>query len=415
MGAIVVSAGQAGKTCPYCRFPLKEGAAAEQCGACSTLHHAECWADGHGCSVLGCANANSFTPPVPTQPTVVVRAVEPPTPAGRRRWPLWAGIVAAVLVAGGIGAAVVVAVSGGSSDTTTREVTQPGGAPGSPGGTTSSSSDGLAAAKISPYLRKIDRRQQTVVVHIRRLRPGVRSFRGLRVAGGALGATISRVQGALDGIAAAGAEDRRVLGATRRALGLHTVYVDRLQAMPDLPRAFTTGQAAAIIAAADRTEDAYVQLGSTDASLPAVTMAAADHRHLLEVVPLPVPVGTSCHDRNGNTRPVSPPAGIPRVVPAYFASCDRQELCLVTNDFVKCSAVPSGNAVRLQAGVGVRPDTASAVDHGGYSMPEGTSFRTPNGQIECDSSSHGITCREKVSGHSFRIADLHMSLDGVPY
>jgi len=41
---------------------------------------------------------------------------------------------------------------------------------------------------------------------------------------------------------------------------------------------------------------------------------------------------------------------------------------------------------------------------------------TPSGEIECSSSSGGITCDELGGArHSFRIADLYVRLDGVPY
>jgi hypothetical protein len=56
MAEVVVSVGAAGKTCPYCRFPLKSGILAESCDACETVHHQECWQEGAGCAVFGCAN-----------------------------------------------------------------------------------------------------------------------------------------------------------------------------------------------------------------------------------------------------------------------------------------------------------------------------------------------------------------------
>lgn len=56
MTQIVVSVGAAGKTCPYCRFPLKSGITAESCDSCETVHHDECWEEGGGCAVFGCAN-----------------------------------------------------------------------------------------------------------------------------------------------------------------------------------------------------------------------------------------------------------------------------------------------------------------------------------------------------------------------
>ncbi len=57
MTKVVATAADAGRSCPYCRFPLKEGAAAERCDSCSSLHHEDCWRDGGGCAVLGCTGA----------------------------------------------------------------------------------------------------------------------------------------------------------------------------------------------------------------------------------------------------------------------------------------------------------------------------------------------------------------------
>jgi hypothetical protein len=61
MSDAVVGAPDAGRTCPYCRFALKQGVAACRCDACGALHHADCWADGGGCAVLGCAGAADAT------------------------------------------------------------------------------------------------------------------------------------------------------------------------------------------------------------------------------------------------------------------------------------------------------------------------------------------------------------------
>lgn len=49
----------AGRTCPYCRFPLKEGVRAVACASCNTLHHEECWQDGRGCAIFGCAGSHT--------------------------------------------------------------------------------------------------------------------------------------------------------------------------------------------------------------------------------------------------------------------------------------------------------------------------------------------------------------------
>ncbi|MEV4422669.1 RING finger protein, partial [Patulibacter sp. NPDC049589] len=48
-----------GRTCPYCRFPLKVGAEVDGCGECHAVHHADCWQEGGGCAVVGCAGAAS--------------------------------------------------------------------------------------------------------------------------------------------------------------------------------------------------------------------------------------------------------------------------------------------------------------------------------------------------------------------
>lgn len=52
----LVSKKEAGKSCPYCRFPLKLGSEAVQCDSCGALHHEDCWQDGRGCAVVGCSN-----------------------------------------------------------------------------------------------------------------------------------------------------------------------------------------------------------------------------------------------------------------------------------------------------------------------------------------------------------------------
>ncbi|HEX8206570.1 MAG TPA: RING finger protein, partial [Solirubrobacteraceae bacterium] len=49
------TAGDAGRSCPYCRFPLKEGAQVRDCPTCGAAHHDDCWSDNGGCSVVGCA------------------------------------------------------------------------------------------------------------------------------------------------------------------------------------------------------------------------------------------------------------------------------------------------------------------------------------------------------------------------
>lgn len=117
MSAFQVGPVDAGKTCPYCRFPLKEGTAAVRCdgpGSCGTVHHAECWADGGGCAVFGCVNAGAAPSPGPKTngPAKPQPPLPPPVP-GPSRPPRdrtrWAVLAVAVLVAvGGVAAAAIV-------------------------------------------------------------------------------------------------------------------------------------------------------------------------------------------------------------------------------------------------------------------------------------------------------------------
>jgi hypothetical protein len=74
---MTISSGEAGKTCPYCRFPLKQGAPGVCCDACGTIHHEECWEEAGGCVVVGCSGAGTTTP------TAAPRGVTSPDPRER--------------------------------------------------------------------------------------------------------------------------------------------------------------------------------------------------------------------------------------------------------------------------------------------------------------------------------------------
>ncbi len=123
-----------GRICPYCRFPLKEGAPIETCGACGTVHHHECWQDNAGCSVTGCVNgpANTtathvLTPATATQPATAATAPPPqppqkPPPPASRRYPTGAILTGAIVVAL-LGAGAAVALSSSSKNHNTPTVT----------------------------------------------------------------------------------------------------------------------------------------------------------------------------------------------------------------------------------------------------------------------------------------------------
>jgi hypothetical protein len=122
-----VSSVDAGRTCPYCRFPLKAGSVAERCDVCATVHHEECWHDGGGCSRFGCTNQGSVViapAPPPVDRTVVT---EPPVPSSGSSVPVrWivAGLIAALLLAGGVAAAIVAVSSGSKSTVVTVHTTE---------------------------------------------------------------------------------------------------------------------------------------------------------------------------------------------------------------------------------------------------------------------------------------------------
>jgi len=71
-----------GRSCPYCRFPLKEQDEITTCGVCGSAHHRDCWNDNQGCAVVACAGGPGGTahqvpiPAPPSQPSM------PPPPPG---------------------------------------------------------------------------------------------------------------------------------------------------------------------------------------------------------------------------------------------------------------------------------------------------------------------------------------------
>lgn len=139
----VVSAEETGRSCPYCRFPLKQGIEMTRCGVCAAPHHADCWSDNGGCAVVACPGgpqahtpAGTAPPPLPPPPVVPVTVQSPPPPpptpppptpvasaggSGPRRtgpWIVAGAIVLALALAGGA-FAVVISGTGGSSGTRT--------------------------------------------------------------------------------------------------------------------------------------------------------------------------------------------------------------------------------------------------------------------------------------------------------
>jgi len=80
--ARAATAQDAGRVCPYCRFALKPGAEVIECGGCHAPHHADCWSDNGGCSMMGCVGGPEAADPAasPTEVLAPTTAVVPPPP-----------------------------------------------------------------------------------------------------------------------------------------------------------------------------------------------------------------------------------------------------------------------------------------------------------------------------------------------
>jgi S1-C subfamily serine protease len=101
--------------------------------------------------------------------------------------------------------------------------------------------------------------------------------------------------------------------------------------------------------------------------------------------------------------------GVPSTYVGLFTSVDRLQRCNATPRWVYCTSGPSGRAVKLEVGKGVMDyGVRGSTDRGGPAMPEDTSFRTPGGKLECDSSSRGITCTDRTTGAYFILGDTRL-------
>ncbi len=53
-GGLLVAPTLQGKTCPYCRYPIKNKADIMVCPGCKLPHHRECWQENRGCTTFAC-------------------------------------------------------------------------------------------------------------------------------------------------------------------------------------------------------------------------------------------------------------------------------------------------------------------------------------------------------------------------
>ncbi|HZQ66259.1 MAG TPA: S1C family serine protease [Gaiellaceae bacterium] len=122
------------------------------------------------------------------------------------------------------------------------------------------------------------------------------------------------------------------------------------------------------------------------------------------------------HQPSPAPRPTpSPSVGVPVRYQGLFTSVDRLERCNATASYVYCSAGPSGRAVKLVVGDAAHDlGVHGSADRGGPSLPEGTSFTTPNGDLRCASSSRGIDCTDLTTGNGFVLGDYRLLLTNRP-
>jgi Prokaryotic RING finger family 1 len=130
------TAEMAGRSCPYCRFPLKEGTLVKQCGSCGSVHHNECWDENGGCAVTACEagpkqQATQVLPPSPppgAPPQPVHPSSSAPSSDTQRRVSAGLAVALAVVVLIlGAGVALAFTSGGGGHPSTiaSTPVTQP--------------------------------------------------------------------------------------------------------------------------------------------------------------------------------------------------------------------------------------------------------------------------------------------------
>jgi Prokaryotic RING finger family 1 len=359
---------EAGRPCPYCRFPLKVGVSAERCPSCGAVHHDECWLEGGGCAILGCASSGETGEASPPEARDAERAAPPQVDAAGRRGsrfgPLWLfGLILAALGVGAIIAALVLvrhdtarqSVSRVTVTTQVRAVTPP--TVTTPPSSPADASVGVPAVYRGRFT-SVDRLERCVATPRSVTCGAAPSAKVVRLAGG------------------------------------RAVYVGRRpfadEGGPSMPEgtSFTTpgeriscASSSRGITCKDRTSGSAFVIGDYDVRISNPRIGAVPAR---------------------------------RGYLGRVASVDRLQRCSVSASAVVCTSAPSGEGVRLVAGLGVtKLGHIGSTDEGGPAMAEGTSFATPSGSIRCESSRRGITCSDLTgSGESFTIGDWRIVTTG---
>jgi hypothetical protein len=290
---------ETGLSCPYCRFPLKEGASITACDVCRSPHHSECWRENHGCAVTACAGgpdatAERATPASVSQVTAVGPAapwgivrperpeqtapLPPATPRRRRRmvWLLVAAALVLVAVAGAGAALISRDHAKGTSSTGTLKLGTPVGP----------SPHARFMSQVGRQLRvELVPPQRVVTTQLRAIEGAGSPYAGLLSAAARLDRQVLKTQGWVTTLHPASAADRATLGDLGAALRAQDTYASSLAALSGDPAALTHRAVNATIADAVAAEDSYVRLSGAAPTLPTMPLAAADARRLSLLIP----------------------------------------------------------------------------------------------------------------------------------
>ena len=254
MAELIIDAGSAGKTCPYCRFPLKGGIAAVACDSCGTVHHPECWHEGEGCAVFGCRTSGIPSSPPIAEPQRVSAARPVPLPAfeteatpntARRPGRPVVAAVAATLLLGALGAAVVVSFAPFGAAT-----------PKTPPAIGPAPSEGDFNGHVAQAVQPLIGPQKRLSVVVAASQASAASFAALREAANTLQESLFRAQGAASVLVSLNAAQRAGVVALQKALSAQASYARSLAGLP-APSNFTPSQALFISARATAAQNAY--------------------------------------------------------------------------------------------------------------------------------------------------------------
>jgi hypothetical protein len=298
LAEVLAGAESAGKTCPYCRFPLKSGIRVESCDICGTLHHTECWAEGGGCSLFGCTGKSAPADPATLarpqeQPTRVAEAPHPP-PAGPRRQGRKA-LYAALLVAALAVAALVGVLAFDRSGH---------GAP-APAAKQPTEAHALSV-RISRIVKPLVGPQRLVSNRLTALELTPESFAALRSAAVALDQAALRAQGEQESLGPTSLSERATKAALAQALSQQAAYASALSGLPS-PTALTTAFAALVASRAGAVDAAFnhsLPSAAGKPCCPKMPVGTAGPQHLAALA-----AQASAHTTTGATGPIGPSAG----------------------------------------------------------------------------------------------------------